>query len=258
MNVFIQLYKSIYSPKDIASFRFQGIGKTIFFVFLLTFISILPSIFFISTAITTGIDSAREIMKEELPAFSIHNGQLSAKTSIPMTIKKKNFTIILDPTGAVSSKDVGETDNAFALLKNEFVFVAGGQTDTYAYSMFNGLKLTNHDVLNFLNMVNGVKFIIIPAISLFIYFFSSAASFIEITILALLGLSLTRMAGKELHYRQLWKMAAYSETLPTVFFTIMSALKTTVPSSFFINWMVVIIVLYLAIKEVPKAKKTAS
>lgn len=258
MNVFTQLYKSSYSPKDIASFRFQSMGKTIFFVFLLTFISILPSIVFISTAITTGIDSARAIIKDELPAFSINNGQLSAKTSIPITINKKNFTIILDPTGAVSSKELEETDNAFALLKNEFVFVAGGQTDTYAYSMLNGLKLTDHDLLNFLNMLNGVKIIIIPVISFFIYLFSSVASFIEVSILAFLGLAFTNMAGKNLNYRQLWKMAAYSETLPTVFFTIMSALKTTVPDSFFINWIVVIIVLYLAIKETPKVQKTAS
>jgi hypothetical protein len=50
-------------------------------------------------------------------------------------------------------------------------------------------------------------------------------------------------------------MAAYSETLPTLFFTIMSAIKTTVPNSFLINWFVVIIVLYLAINEIPKPKK---
>lgn len=248
----------MYSPKDIASFRSQGIGKTIFFVFLLTLISILPGAFFISSAVITGIDSARSIIKDELPAFTINNGQLSAKTSIPITINKKNFTIILDPTGAVSSQDLEKTDNALGLLQNEFVLVAGGQTDTYAYSMLKGLKLTNHNLLNFLNMLNSAKIIIIPVIFFFIYLFSSIASFIEVSILAFLGFALAGIARKELHYRQLWKIAAYCETLPTVFFTIMSALKTAVPDTFFINWFVLIIVLYLAIKEIPNSKKSAA
>ena len=52
-------------------------------------------------------------------------------------------------------------------------------------------------------------------------------------------------------------MATYSETLPTLFFTIMAAIKTTVPMSFLINWLVVIIILYVAINETPKPKTKA-
>jgi len=36
----------------------------------------------------------------------------------------------------------------------------------------------------------------------------------------------------------------------------MTAIQTVVPNSFLINWFVVIIVLYLAIKEVPKPKSS--
>ena len=75
------------------------------------------------------------------------------------------------------------------------------------------------------------------------------------TVLALIGLAIKNLTGRKLTYRQLWRMAAYSETLPTVFFTIMAALKTYVPNSFIINWFVIIIVLYLAINETPKPKK---
>ena len=40
MNIFKQLIVSLYSPKDIAKFHQQGIGKTILFVFFLTLISV--------------------------------------------------------------------------------------------------------------------------------------------------------------------------------------------------------------------------
>lgn len=257
MNIFKQLFKSIYSPKDIALFRFQGIGKTILFVFLLTFISVLPSIVYFSTALTTGLDSAKTFLEDEAPDFTIKNGQLEADTKVPVTINKDNFTIILDPTGAVSSQDAADQGNTFALLKDEFVMTAGGQSDTYPYSMMEGLKLSKNDLVDFINSISGLKGIIIPIVSLFIYLFSSAASFIEVSVLALIGLVLKNLAGRKLTYRHLWRMAAYSETLPTLFFTIMAALKTAVPNSFWINWFVVIIVLYLAINEIPKPKKSS-
>jgi hypothetical protein len=253
----MQFYKSLYSPKDIAKFRFQGIGKTILFIFLISLLSILPSIYYITTSINTGIATIREVLHNELPSFSIKNGQLSAKTSVPITINKKHFTIILDPTGAVSSKELDGNDNTFAILKNEFVFVAGGKSENYAYSMLNGTYVTSKDLLDFVDMVNGVKGIFIPIISLVLYLFTSAANFIEVSVLALIGLLLKNLAGRKLNYRQLWRMAAYSETLPTLFFTIMSAIKTTVPWSFLINWFVVIMILYLAINEIPKPKSAA-
>ncbi|MFZ7945414.1 MULTISPECIES: DUF1189 domain-containing protein [Bacillaceae] len=255
MNIFKQFYKSIYSPKDIALYRFQGIGKTILYVFFLTFISVLPSIIYLSTALTTGIDSARSIIKDEAPDFSIQNGQLSAKTEVPITINKDDFTIIIDPTGAISDADVENEGNAFAMLRDEFVLSSGGRTDTYSYSMLQDLHITKNDFLDFTNTIGGLKGIIIPVASLLIYLVSSAASFIEVSILALFGLALKNLLGRKLNYRQLWRMAAYSETLPTLFFTIMAAVKTSVPNSFVINWVVAIIVLSLAINEMPKPKK---
>ncbi|MBV7507497.1 DUF1189 domain-containing protein [Bacillus sp. sid0103] len=255
MNIFKQLYKSIYSPKDIAIFRFQGIGKTILYVFFLTFISILPSVIYLSTALTSGIDSAKTIIKNELPDFSINDGRLTADTKVPITINKNDFSIILDPTGTISENDVEDEGNAFALLEDKFVLAAGGRVDTYPYSMLEGLNFTKGDIVNFINGISGMKWIIIPVGALFIYLFASASSFIEVTVLALIGLLLKNLIGRNLNYRQLWRMAAYSETLPTLFFTIMAAIKTTVPSSFMINWFVVIIVLSLAIKEIPKPKK---
>jgi hypothetical protein len=257
MNVFKQLYKSIYSPKDIAKFRFQGIGKTILFVFFLTLISILPSIYYFSTTLLSGIETSKTVISKEFPNFSINNGKLTADTKVPIKINKENFTIILDPTGAVKETDVEDEGNAFALLRDRFVLVTGGRTDSSPYSMMEGMNLTKGDLLNFIHSVDSLKGILIPVVSIILYLFSSASNFIEISILALIGLALKNLSGRNLNYRHLWRMATYSETLPTIFFTIMSAIKTPVPNSFIINWFVAIIVLYLAIKEVPQPKKAA-
>lgn len=255
MNVFKQFYKSIYSPKDIAFVRFQGIGKSILYVFLLALISILPSVFFISASISSGVKASKIIIKDELPSFSINKGLLTAKTNVPITIDKKDFTIVLDPTGAVTDKDLAGSRNTFAILKNEFVFITGGQTDTYSYSLLQGITVTNIDLLNLLDTFNSIKIFILPLIGIILYLFTSAKSFIEISVLASFGILLKKLAARRLNYQQLWKMTAYSETLPTVFFTIMTTLKTTVPYGFLINWLVVLIVLLISINEIPKPKE---
>lgn len=254
MNIFKQFYKSIYSPRDIALFRLQGIGKTILYVFFLTFISILPTIFYLITAISSGVETARTIIKNEVPPFTVENGVLTADTDVPVTIEKDDFSFILDPTGTLTDEDVADEETALALLKDEFVFTSGGTTDSYHYSMIEGFYITNTDLLEIIEMIDGVKGIMIPIISVIIFLISSAANFIEVSILALFGLALKNLTDRKLNYGQLWRMSSYSETLPTLFFTIMAAIKTPVPNSFMINWFVAIIVLYLAIREIPKPK----
>src|SRR3954466_3057283 len=125
MNIFKQFYKSTHSPKDIASFRFQGIGKTILYVFILTLISILPSIYYLSTLLTAGIESTKSVINDDIPSFTIENGTLSADADVPITIDKGDFSIIVDPTGVITNEDVNDEDNAFALLKNHFAVAAG-------------------------------------------------------------------------------------------------------------------------------------
>lgn len=254
MNIFKQFGKSIYSPKDIAKFRFQGIGKTILFVFFLTFLSVLPTTYYFSTAISNGLVVTQKTLKEEMPPFVIENGQLSLESSKPVTIEREDFNIILDPTGTIEKKDLKDTENTIALLKDEFLLMAGGQSQSYSYSMFKDMKITNQDLLHFLHTLDSLKIIFIPLIFLVIYVFSSGIKFIEVSILAVFGLFVINLLRRNVPYRQAWRLAAYSVTLPTVFFTIMAWLQTQVPNGFIINWFVGIIVLILVIKEIPMKK----
>ena len=57
-----------------------------------------------------------------------------------------------------------------------------------------------------------------------------------------------------MQYRHLWRLSAYAVTLPTIFFTIMEALKTIVPGGFLIHWFVAVIMLMLTLKELNTEK----
>lgn len=255
MNIFTQFLKSLYSPKDIAKFRFQGIGKTILFVFLLTLVSILPTTFQFASAINNGLELTQEALKEDVPPFIIKDGQLSVESKTPYILQNNGIKIIIDGTGSINQSNINQSETVIALLKNEFVFMAGGQAQTSSYSMFPEMNLTNQDIVQFLQSLEGLKYIFLPIMVLIIYIFSSGIKFIEVSILALIGLLVKNLLKRNITYRQAWRLAAYSVTLPTVFFTIMALLQTQVPNGFIINWFVSIMVLTLAMKEIPVKKQ---
>lgn len=250
MNVFKQLFRSSYSPKDIAVFRFQGIGKTILYVFLLTLISTIPSIYYLGTTITNVVGQAKDIVNREFPSFTIENGQLNSSLKEPITINQNGFAIFFDSTGKANKEDLENLDNGIAFLKNELVFVAGGQNQAYSYSMTEDLMLTKNDLLNLIDSLDSSLIIFLPILFLVIYIFSSGVTFAEISVLALFGLLIRNLMRRKLKYGQLWRMSAYSVTLPTLFFTFMEAIKTNVQGGFLLHWFVASIILFLAIKEI--------
>src|SRR4051812_38339085 len=102
MNLFKQLIVSLYSPKDISTFRQQRVGKTILYVLILTLLSILPSIYHFNTAMVNGMDTIKETVQKNLPPFTIENGELFSEETVPLTINKSDFTFIFDSTGTIN------------------------------------------------------------------------------------------------------------------------------------------------------------
>lgn len=254
MNVFIQLWKSLYSPKDIARFRFQGIGKTIGYLFLLTFLSILPTFFYASASFVEGVRTTSALLHNNLPPFSIEHGELRSAAAKPIHIDQGGFTIIFDSTGEVTREEVERFPNAIALLKNEAVLVAGHQAQHYSYAAFPDAAITDEDVRAFIASLQSLLPVLIPLFGLVLYVLACAGKFINVCVLAFLGLIFAGVLDKKLRYRHTWIMSAYAITLSTVFFTLMEAVQTVVPYGMVIHWFVSLTVLFLAVKEVPPAK----
>jgi len=254
MNIFKQLYVSIYSPKMISKFRFQGIGKTILFVFILSLLSTLPTALYFSSSLSEGLKSFDETLRNDLPSFTIENGLLSTDSEKPVEIKKDGFFIILDGSGAYGVEEMESKENAIGILSDKFVFAANGQAQTYEYSLLN-MTISKEDIMEITSQFNQLLPIVLTIMILVMYLFGAFVKFIEITILALFGLAFKNSLQRKVNFKQLWVIAAYSTTLATIFFIIMDSLQVVVPSGFLLNWFVHLIVLYLVLKEIPPNKK---
>lgn len=251
MNIFKQLFVSLYSPKDISTFRFQGMGKTILFVFFLTLIATLPNFYYFTTTLISGLDAFEQTVQTEIPDFTIKDGKLLSNENAPLTINSDDITIVFDSTGSIKEEDISQSDNTLFILQNEFAYSFAGQTKATSYSMLGDAVITKEDINSFITSMDSKLPVVITIVTVFIYLVSSTWKFIEVSILALFGLALKNMLQKNLEYSQLWRLSAYCVTLPTIFFMVMDMLKTVVPSGFIIRWFVAIMMLLLVIKEIP-------
>ncbi|MBD3107638.1 DUF1189 domain-containing protein [Bacillus sp. AGMB 02131] len=256
MNIFKQLWLSLYSPKDIAKFRFQGIGKTILYVFLLVLISSLPVFITTANSVNNGAQALQNAIEQKLPDFEISNGHLQADNDAPIEVTNDEFDIYFDAQGTWSVNDIAlKSDNALAILPTEFVLVTNGVVQSQPYSLFEGFDLTKANIMQFMEQMDGLLTILLAIIIVVSYIFTAGLKFIEITMLALFATLILNINKKKLQYRHMWRISAYSVTLATIFFAIMNAMQVIVIGGVFVNWGVSFVIVYLAYKEIPFPKQ---
>ncbi|KPB05274.1 DUF1189 domain-containing protein [Bacillus sp. CHD6a] len=259
MTIFSQFIKSMYSPKAMASFRFQGIGKTILYVFFLVLISSIPMFITFGTSAVKLVNSTEEFLQDESPDFYIQNGEFFADIEAPFIVDEEGFAIILDPENELSLNEIYSYGDVVAIQSKEIIFKGAGQTDFIPLSDFQGTKVAKEDLLQFMDSVGSAFPIIITVLIVVGYLFFTATKFIQISILGMFGLLLKNMLKRNnLQYRHTWVLAAYAVTLPTLIFTILQASSLVLPYSSLISFAVSLFILYLIIKEVKIKKPTTT
>lgn len=237
-----------------ARFRFQKLGKPILYVFLLMLLSSVPIGIMTAVSFTDAYENLKAHMSE-LPDFTLEDGSLSSEQSAPLIKDEDEKTFIFDATGEIKPDDMDSYDSAIAFLKDRIIVMDTGTRQEFDYSNFSSMTFTKQDVNELTNNLDDLLPIFIPLLIFVVYLFQTGLKFIGITVLATIGLLLKSLVSRKASYKQLWILSVYSVTIPTLFFTIMALIKTTVPFGFLLYWFVAIMLLYLTIKEIPLPKK---
>lgn len=256
MNIFKQFWVSLYSPKEISRFRFQGIGKTILYVFLLVLLSCIPSFIYSASMVNEGVHTFKDAIDHQLPYFEIKDGKLVTDNRKTIIHESEHFKVFFDGSGKMTARMVeAQSANAFALLDSEMVIVSDGHMQTQPYTLFEGFSIDQKQIAGFLDSMGGFFVIILALFGLISYVFAAGIKFIEISIIAYFGKLMASTYNPKLEYRHFWRITAYCTTLPTLFFTIMAFLRTNVIGGMFVSWAVTLTMVYLVIKEIPRPKK---
>jgi Protein of unknown function (DUF1189) len=254
MSIFTQFIRSFYSTKDIASYRFQKIGKTILYLFFLSLLASLPIIYHLYSITNKELQFVKEVAIEELPEFEIKNGVLETASPTQIVKERPGFTFIFDPTVTEISSTYKNNAVTIALLKDKIIANVPGQEQTISYSTMGDMTVKKQDMINVFQTLEDIAPILFAVILILVYLSTCFTQFFYTTIFAALGMLLK--GPHRLTYKHLWTMTAYAMTIPTVFFIIMDALMITMPfSSFLLYSFISLMILFLAIREIPTPKK---
>ena len=237
-----------------ARFRFQKLGKPILYVFLLMLLSSVPVGIITAVSFTNAYEDLKTHM-EDLPEFTLEDGTLKSDQTEPLIKNEDGNTFIFDATDNIKPDDVDPYASAIAFLKDRIIVMDSGTRQEFNYSNFSSMTFTKQDVSELTQNLDNLLPIFIPLLIFVVYLFQTGLKFIGITVLATIGLLLKSLASRKVSYKQLWVLSVYSVTIPTLFFTIMALIRTTVPFGFLLYWFVAIMLLYLTIKEIPLPKK---
>lgn len=95
----------------------------------------------------------------------------------------------------------------------------------------------------------------LPISFLFVYFFTTGYKFIEVSILAALGLLFVSFMKKNLSYKQLWVISAYAITAPTIALSIFEGFGSIIPGGAALLWLASATYLFLAVRAIPNPKQ---
>ena len=253
MNIFQQFIESLYSPATIAKFRFQKIGKTILYVFVLMLLATIPPAIILGTSISSLYNTAEEHFTETFPDFAIQNGVLSSDAEEPIIIEEDGEVIVFDSTGEMKPSDLAEYDSAIALFEREATVIADGAARSVTYQELD-INFTKDEVTGLLSSLGGILPLIIGIIMLVMYIFTTGMKFIGIFTLSLIALFIKRKTADQLNYRHCWILSAYTVTLPTMLFVVLDSLPIFIPFSFTIYWVIAISMLYFVFREIPRPR----
>ncbi|UTR14417.1 DUF1189 domain-containing protein [Salipaludibacillus sp. LMS25] len=256
MNIFKQFIQSLISPKVIASFRFQKIGKAILYVFFLMLVACIPLATQTAIDLNAHFNTAHTFAKE-LPPFYVENGILTSELDDPYVSEtEEGFTVIIDPTGELTPADISEYDFTFALFERNAVISIGGESNVISYQQME-VAFSSEQLLSMVETVNNLSPLVISFIILGIYLLGTAVTFIVTVLLSLITLLMKSSMASQLSYKQCWILSVYSVTLPTImmaFFGMLNLLAY-IPFSFLLYLIVAVIMITYVLKNIPQPKE---
>lgn len=254
MSIFQQLYKSLYSPKDMARYRFQKIGKSILYIFLLSLLALIPEMVQLTNLVRTELSLAEQTVQSEIPEFTIEQGELKADIREPILKVENDFVFLFDPNSEELPSSLTHRDGLF-FLKHKAVLVSGTNNEAYTYSLLNDTAISKADVEDFFSMIKSMYPIALIILGALLYVFDSFIVLFGVTAIAFIGRFFAAQMKRNVNYKQAWTLTAYSFTIPIVFFMVMKFLSITVLHSFLIFVAVSCVVLFLTLKEIPPVRE---
>ncbi|WP_160676687.1 DUF1189 domain-containing protein [Clostridium sp. C8-1-8] len=247
---FKKFIKSIVDVKYYVNFNKETLGRAFMYLFLMSLLlGTLNSIKPMYSGIT-GVGKAVKELDKNSVDFKLENGVLNVSNS-PFTYEDGDTYIIVDTTKNASEFDkssIKSNEKSTMYIFKDKIIIEQDFKDTQEikYSDLGNVTFTKADLIHLMGWVKIFVAIIIPLwiIGMFIGHMFSAL------IVAVIGLLINIFIKAKVDFENLYKLAIYSLTLPTIVDILRGAFGLNVPHFYKIYILITLIYLGLALKAI--------
>jgi hypothetical protein len=254
LNLIKQFSNSLWNFHSYRSLSQMKGGKSFLYILLLFLLVYLVGSIYTGVQLSNIVDYLQVSLKDYMPDFRLSEGRFIFDGEMPYRIEEESFLIIIDTTGQTTKEEFVGYSSGILITENELINFTWGKEDITPFSMFGPLEISKDIIVEAIPALK-VFITIILAIGFLFAFAGKLFGILVLTLIAFLPNSLFR---QQLTFQNLWNVAIYSSTLPTLIKLVNSVLGSPLKSVFLIYWGVAITYVFLGIYYMSKSNYAGS
>jgi hypothetical protein len=254
-SFFRKLHYSITRPSEYLNMAGEGAGRAILYLLLLALTLGVVNGTFQSVKAAIAYTGFLDGIKEELPDFTLENGELTVEGDEPIIFEEAaGETIIIDDTGTYTKDNIdsllGESSNVVLITKEYVLMVDPTETNEIRFAEFGELYVDKNMVLTFLPYLTWLT--VLMGVFIVIWFFVS--KLVMGLFYGLIGLIASKIQKRSYSYGKAYSMGLYAITLPSVLDIVFNMFGINLP--WLVYFLITLIYFFLANRTTPTASRT--
>lgn len=253
MNFFTQLFKSIFDFNGYKYFVKSKTSQSMVYLLFVTLIFGTLGLIKPMYVFNRNVEEIDDVFENKVSDFVFENGELNVSGKMPVTVRKKHNTVIIDTSGSTDRSVLDKYASAVFISKNEII---KKENNEYIEASFNklpaGIKVIKADLKNLESFMKWVN-VFMAAAGLIAYFFGKIISAIMTSFAATI---VTAVKGVELKFDELFKLSIYALTLPSILKIIVSCSGKDISFFYLVYYTIALIYVSKAVSLIKEEKGT--
>lgn len=192
-----------------------------------------------------------------IPDFTLDNGKLEVKGEMPIILGNDTYPVVIDTSLDAENKILNQYDIVMLITSDRIIQKNYVDKADTPLSMLQGLTLTRDSLAQTIPVMKPVGIFVFLIMGIFFIL----GKFISALVISLIGRAINSAKRTNLSYQNIFKISAYSMTLPLLVCTALNFIPAYIPFVSVIFYAIASVYVYGAInnirKEIDKMSQTS-
>ena len=183
-----------------------------------------------------------------IPDFTLNNGRLEVTGEMPIVLSDDTYPIVVDTSADAEDRILDQYDIVMLITSDKIIQKNYVDKAVTPLSMLQGLTLTRDSLAQTIPVMKPVGIFVF----IFMGIFFILGKFVSALIISLIGRAINSAKRTYLSYQSIFKISAYSMTLPLLVCTALNFVPTYIPFIWLLFYAIASVYVYGAINNIRK------